>query len=189
MLEIVEKELKIRQNILNEVCETLQSYIYTVSIMIGETFKQGGKIVLFGDGRDGEIARYFSDELNEKLVGDDVILPAVVLDCALVDMDIFGSDKVFEKKLGAVAISKDMLIGVSLCGHDKGVLRALSLGKNLGCRVVGFSGSDGEIMSEFCDINIEIPSENPSLSREMMFLLAGVITDVVKAGIEEKENA
>ncbi len=189
MMDAVEKGISIRKSVLNSIIEELQSYIYTVCVMLQETLNQGGKVVLFGVGKDLSIAKYFANELTTKFADSKSRFPAVVLNPDLVTMDTFGMDEVFEREMGAVAISKDMLIGIAIDGQNKACLRTLSLGKNLGCRVIGFSGKDDDIMSEFCDVNIALPSDNQDIAREMAILVGGVVFSSVKTFLmAEMEN-
>ncbi len=189
MMDAVETEVNIRKSVLDNIIEELQSYIYTVCVMLQETLDQGGKVILFGVGRDLDVARYFANELTTKFANSRSRFPAIVLDQDLVVMDTFGLDEVLERELGAIAISKDMLIGIAMDGQNKACLRALSLGKNLGCRVIGFSGIDGDVISEFCDINIALPSENQDIAREMAVLVGGVILSSLKTFFDTRDDS
>ncbi|MFW9627815.1 MAG: hypothetical protein ACMV1K_13900, partial [Sulfurospirillum sp.] len=59
------------------------------------------------------------------------------------------------------------------------VVRALSLARNMGCRTIGLSGRDGGVMSEFCDINIIVPSEDTARIQEMHIMIGHILCQAI----------
>jgi len=171
---MIEKEISIRQKILEEIYDTLQSYIYTVSVMMDETIDNGGSVFLFGNGKNIPNIQNFTLDINSKKGASAISLCkdiVVVTDIA----NNFGVDRIFDKQIESRAKEGDLLMGFSASGNSKNVLRALSLGRHLGCRTVGFSGGDGGVMDEFCDINIVIPSDDITKIYEMHQMIGDIV--------------
>ena len=167
MFEKIQNRLIEYRDLLELTLETLQNHIYTASIIIEETIKNNKKIYFFGDGKNSVIAQYISLNCGENLSSNSAILTEIASE--------YNFDKIYEKQIEQKVKSGDLLIGISTSGNNKRVLRGLSIGKTLGCKTIGFSGHDGGVMSEFCDINIVIPSEDSISINEMHMLISNMI--------------
>jgi len=175
MIDLINSELDSHQNVLKSVKENLTNHIYTASILINETINQGNKIFVFGNGNNILTTQYLVHKchLNEKVnVFSLVQEPSIFTNIANND----GYDFIFSKQIENLASKDDLLIGISSSGNSKNVLRALSLGKNLGCKSIGLSGYDGGAMSEFCDLNLVIPSDNISNIEELHMMICNIIS-------------
>ncbi|MCF6172669.1 MAG: SIS domain-containing protein, partial [Campylobacteraceae bacterium] len=87
----------------------------------------------------------------------------------------FGIDRIFDKQIELRVKPEDVLIGFSTSGNSKNVLRALSLGRNLGCKTIGFSSGDGGAMDEFCDLNLVVPSDDADIIQEIHLVIGNII--------------
>ncbi len=174
MLSKIEKEISVRQKILEEIYDTMQSYIYTASVILDETLSKGGSIFLFGNGKNILNIQNFTLELNTQKSLRAISLCEDIISATSIANN-FGIDRIFDKQIEFRAKEGDLLIGFSASGNSKNILRALSLGRNLGCKTIGFSGHDGGYMDEFCDLNIVVPSENPSQIYEMHLIIGNII--------------
>ena len=175
MLDFIENEINLRKETLNGIAENLKNYIYTVSIMLEETLNNGGKVILFEDMGNFYVSNKISDRIIKKFVDIKIGLPAIALKNNELIKEIYGEEGVYQKQIEAFVSKKDFLIGFSSNGCSKAILRALSLGKNIGCRTVGFSGFDGGVMKDFCDLNIVIPSEDVVIIYEMFYITCNII--------------
>ena len=159
--------IKSHLEVTEKMIETLQNHIYTGCILVEETIKRGNKIVVFGSSSNDLLAQYivtvFNDTMDSNLYG-----------ISLNNNIDKNQNITFERQVRLLANSNDLLIGLSTSGNDKNVLRALSTGKNIGCKIIGFSGYDGGAMSEFCDINLVIPSDNETQIREMYVVVGHI---------------
>jgi len=172
LFECIQNELDSHRVVAEKISKTLQSYIYTASIIIHESIKKEGSIYIFGNGKNSIIAQYIASYFGENISSDTVTMSKLIAN--------YGIDKVYEKQIESRAKSGDVLIGISTSGNSKNVLRALSLGRNIGCKTIGLSGYDGGSLNEFCDINIVIPSDNTHRIHEMHIVIANIIYQAFK---------
>ena len=176
MMSLIQSEITTRKNLMSEIEDELQNYIYTVCVIAIEAINHNKKIILFGNGNNAVNARY----ITAKLIGgydiDKRGLPAICLDANISNKE----DRAFDRQIEALAKEGDLLIGISKSGNSKNVLRALSLGKHMGCRTIGFSGYDGGAMSEFCDVNIIVPSDDISCIFEAHVIIGDTIVHALK---------
>ena len=176
MMDLIQSEMTTRKNLMSEIEDELQNYIYTACVIATETINHGKKIILFGNGNNALNARYIATKLIGGCDIDKRGLPAICLDATISNEE----DRAFDRQIEALAKDGDLLIGISKSGNSKNILRALSLGKHMECRTVGFSGYDGGAMSEFCDVNIIVPSDDTSCIFEAHVMIGNTIIRALK---------
>jgi len=179
MMEMIHQEIDAHKKVVDQTLEHLQSYIYTACIIATQTLKNGNKILLFGNGGSAACAQHIAAELSGRYKCDRRGLAGIALntDTSVLTSigNDFGFDRIFDRQIEAIARSGDLLIGISTSGNSKNVLRALSLGRNMGCKTIGLGGRDGGAMGEFCDVNLIVPSYDTPRIQEMHSLIGHII--------------
>ncbi|MBV5277884.1 MAG: D-sedoheptulose 7-phosphate isomerase [Campylobacteraceae bacterium] len=183
MMEMIQKEIAGHQEVVEKTLESLQSHIYTACIIAIETLKNGNKILLFGNGGSAADAQHIAAELSGRYKSERRGLAGIALttDTSVLTAigNDFGFDKIYERQVEAIAREGDLLIGISTSGNSKNVLRALSLGRHMGCKTIGLSGRDGGAMNEFCDVNLVIPSDDTPRIQEMHIMIGHIICQAI----------
>lgn len=181
MLNMIQNEIRAHQETVEKTREQLQNHIFTACIIAREVLKNGHKILLCGNGGSAADAQHIAAEFSGRYKKERRGLPAIALttDTSVLTSigNDYGFDRVFDRQVEALAQEGDLLIGISTSGQSKNVVRALSLAKNLGCKTIGLSGRDGGVMSEFCDVNIIVPSEDTPRIQEMHILIGHIICE------------
>lgn len=148
-----------------------------LALMI-DTYKNGGKILVSGNGGSasdadhivGELMKGFlkdrkvtdervPQELREKLQG---ALPAISL-CAhtslmTATMNDNDADMIFAQQVYGYANENDLLIALSTSGNSKNVVNAVKVAKALGVKTIALTGETGGILKEMADVAICAPS-------------------------------
>lgn len=145
--------------------------------------KNGKKVLLFGNGGSAADAQHIAAELVGRFLKKRRSLPAIALTTdtsALTAIsNDYGFEHVFERQVEGLAAEGDVLIGISTSGNSPNVLKALELGKNMGCLTVGLSGRDGGTMNNACDLNLVVPSDVTARIQEMHILIGHIICEFV----------
>ncbi|MBE0491396.1 MAG: D-sedoheptulose 7-phosphate isomerase [Sulfurospirillum sp.] len=179
MMDMIQRELNSHKEVIEKTIDTLQNHIYTACVIASETIKNGHKILIFGNGGSAADAQHIAAELSGRYKIERRGLPAIALttDTSVLTAvgNDYGFDRIFDRQVEALAREGDLLIGISTSGNSKNVLRALSLGRDVGCRTIGLSGRDGGAMNEFCDINLVVPSNDTPRIQEMHILIGHTI--------------
>lgn len=182
-MEMIQREMLSHQLVIAKTIEHLQSHIYTACIITTEALKNGHKILLCGNGGSAADAQHIAAELSGRYKSERRGLPGIALttDTSVLTAvgNDFGFDRIYDRQVEALAREGDVLIGISTSGHSKNVVRALSLARNMGCRTIGLSGRDGGVMSEFCDINIIVPSDDTPRIQEMHIMIGHIICQAI----------
>ena len=168
------KELLERYPKLN-VCAT--DIEKALALMV-DTYKNGGKILVCGNGGSasdadhivGELMKGFklprkvTDEripqnLREKLQG---ALPAISLCSQTSLMTAIANDNdadmIFAQQVYGLGKENDLLIAISTSGNSKNVINAVEVAKALGVKVVALTGENGGLLKEMADVTICAPS-------------------------------
>ncbi len=181
--EIINNEFKLHLETIQVVMETMAGDLEKASALAVETLKRGNKVLLCGNGGSAADAQHIAAELTGRYKTERRGLPGIALTTdtsALTAIgNDYGYDRIFDRQVEALANKGDLLIGISTSGNSANVIAALSLAKSLGCATLGFSGRDGGEMTEVCDVNLIVPSENTPRIQEMHILFGHTICHII----------
>jgi len=170
-----------------KVAETMSSLTNTVEIaaqLCIDTLQDGGKLLIFGNGGSAADAQHIAAELVGRYKMDRRGMPAIALttDTSAITAisNDFGYEHIFKRQVEALANKGDVLIGISTSGTSSNVIHGLKMATKIGCRSIGFSGSDGGEMNQICDINIEVPSEDTPRIQEMHIVIGHIICHLIE---------
>ena len=168
----------------------LEDEIRTSANLITESFSNGGKLLLCGNGGScadcehiaGEMVKQFakerplSSELVEKL-GPELSyelhggLPALSLPSMIGFHTAFNNDNnpefAFAQQVVAFGKPNDILWGISTSGNSKNVLHAVKTAKALGLKTIGLTGKNGGKLSQTADTTIKAPADNVARIQEL----------------------
>ena len=167
------KELIERYPQLKECEEQIKSAME----LIRDTYKNGGKVLVCGNGGScsdsehivGELMKGFrsmrkvtDERIPEELrCGLQGALPAIslpsqtgVLSAFINDVD---PDMMYAQLTYGYATEKDLLIGISTSGNSKNVVNAARVAKAVGAKTMAMTGKKESKLSEICDACIRVP--------------------------------
>jgi D-sedoheptulose 7-phosphate isomerase len=183
MLRVIERELEAHRQTLEAVIDGLQHFIYTAGVIATETLEAGHKILLCGNGGSAADAQHIAAELTGRYKIERKGLPAIALTTDTSALTAIGNDygyeHVFARQVEALAQKGDLLIAISTSGNSQNVLYALEKAKEIGCRTVGLSGKGGGKMSDLCDINIVVPSDDTARIQEMHIMIGHILCQLI----------
>jgi D-sedoheptulose 7-phosphate isomerase len=170
-----------------EVIEQMSECSETIDLIskkIIQCYKNGGKLLIFGNGGSAADAQHFAAELVNRFKIDRKPLPAIALttDTSAITAigNDYGFDYVFSKQIEALAGKKDIVIAISTSGKSKNIILGLQKAKEIGVKAIGFTNADGGSMHEFCDIFLKVPSKNTPRVQECHELAYHIICDNVE---------
>ena len=186
----IERELYEHMETIEKTIRLLTEDIEKAALLVVNTLKNGNKILLFGNGGSAADAQHIAAELTGRYKTERRGLPAVALTTdtsALTAIgNDYGYDRVFDRQVEALAVEGDLLLGISTSGNSTNVIKALELGKKLGCKTVGFTGRNGGEMNQVCDLNLIVPSDNTPRIQEMHILIGHIICQIIDNAYEDK---
>lgn len=133
-------------------------------------YRNGGKLLSFGNGGSSCDAINFADELTGRYRRNRPGLPAIALSANQSDLtsiaNDFGFEYVFERPLRALGRPGDVAVAISTSGNSPNVLKAAAAARELGLTVIGLTGRSGGKLKGLCDHCVRVPSDSTARIQE-----------------------
>ena len=140
-----------------------------------KTLKQGGKIVLCGNGGSAADCQHIAAELVVRYEKNRKALAAIALttDTSILTAhsNDFGFETVYSRQIEAIAGEKDCLIAISTSGTSKNILNAVEAARLKGMAVIGLTGRDGGELSGQVNHSVIVPSNVTARIQEAHILI------------------
>jgi D-sedoheptulose 7-phosphate isomerase len=151
------------------------------------TLRDGGKVMLAGNGGSAADAQHIAAELIGRYTKDRDPYAALALTTDTSALTAIGNDysfdKVFERQLRGLGRKGDIFIAISTSGSSPNILAALKAARELGIVTVGFTGTKGARMRPLCDLILIAPSDETALIQQIHITAAHGICELVERGI------
>ena len=149
--------------------------------------KNGGKIILAGNGGSAADAQHIAAEFVSKFFLDRPGMSAIALttDTSILTAisNDYGYEKVFARQMQAIGQKGDVFIGYSTSGKSKNILLAFEEAESMGITCIGLTGSDSNQMGKLCDCLLKVPSAITSKIQEGHLVLGHIICDITESTI------
>ncbi|OAQ20783.1 Phosphoheptose isomerase 1 [Thermosulfurimonas dismutans] len=149
-----------------------------------EVFRNGGKLLVFGNGGSAADAQHLAAELVNRFKRERTPLPALALTTDTSILTAVANDYdfslVFVKQIEALGRAGDIALGISTSGRSPNVLKALARARELGLFTVGLTGGTGGGMPEVSDLVITVPSEETPRIQEGHLLFIHVFSELIE---------
>ena len=154
-----------------------------------DSLKNGGKVLIFGNGGSAADAQHIAAEMVGRYKVERKGLPAIALTTDTSALTSIGNDygysHVFDRQVEALANKGDIVIGISTGGSSGNVINGLQTAKELGCKLIGFSGRDGGEMNSLCDVNLVVPAEDTPRIQEMHIVIGHTICHLIDLAFKD----
>ncbi|MCU7843655.1 MAG: D-sedoheptulose 7-phosphate isomerase [Candidatus Thiodiazotropha sp. (ex Monitilora ramsayi)] len=158
-----------------------------------ESYRQGGKVLLAGNGGSAADAQHIAGELVCRFGFDRPGLPAIALTTDTSVLTAVGNDygyeSLFSRQVQAHAQKGDVFIGYSTSGTSKNILAALVEARNNGLVCIGMTGNRGGEMADLCDYLLEVPSDKTPKIQEGHLILGHIICGLVERAFFRPEES
>ena len=174
------EHIKASQNTLDSIADQIE----TASKICINSLKNGGKILIMGNGGSAADAQHIAAELVGRYKTERKGLPAIALTTDTSAITSIANDygflHVFDRQVEALAHKDDVVIGISTGGTSPNVVNALTAANKLDCKTIGLSGKDGGDFNALCDINLVVNSDDTPRIQEMHILIGHTICHLIE---------
>lgn len=145
--------------------------------LFAETYKNGGKILVCGNGGSaadcehivGELMKGFmlAREVRDQRIPEELrinlqgALPAISLPSQSAVLSAFMNDvdpqMIYAQLVYGYAREQDLVIGLSTSGNSKNVVNAIEVANALGVKTLSFTGENKSRLSEISTVTIRVP--------------------------------
>ncbi|MGZ5439884.1 MAG: D-sedoheptulose-7-phosphate isomerase [Candidatus Aminicenantales bacterium] len=144
---------------------------------IATRLRQGGKILIFGNGGSAAEAQHFAAELvNGFSRRDRPPLSAIALTTDTSCLTAIGNDRsfdhVFSRQIEALGKSGDVALALTTSGTSPNIIAALKAARAAGLVTVALTGERGGATAPLADFLLDVPScATPRIQEAHLFLL------------------
>ena len=183
-------------------CETLQAaaddpafskVIHTIADTIVQSLRNGGKILLAGNGGSAGDAQHIAGEFLSRLNFDRSPLPAIALTTDTSVLTAIGNDygfeKAFERQVRGLGKKGDVFVAISTSGRSPNVVLALKAAREIGMITIGFTGNQIAAMNPLCDHCLAAPSPETPLIQQIHIVAAHAVCGLVERELFPDEAA
>jgi D-sedoheptulose 7-phosphate isomerase len=164
------------------VAEQAEQVAAAARLMAG-TLREGGKILLFGNGGSAADAQHLAAEFVNRFRIERPPLAAVALTTDTSILTSIANDydflEVFAKQVRALGHPGDLALGLSTSGNSPNVVEALRTARQLGLKTLALSGGEGGPVAAAAELAIVVPSRSTPRIQEVHITVGHVLCDLV----------
>ena len=151
-MEDITQELRESAALKVHVAETQGHIIQAMLECMWESLRQGGKILLCGNGGSAADAQHLATECMVRQEAERAPLPAIALttDTSLLTAagNDHGFETIFARQVAGLGRPGDVLLAISTSGNSPNVVRAVEEAHRRGLHTLGLLGKDGGRLKE-----------------------------------------
>jgi D-sedoheptulose 7-phosphate isomerase len=180
ILEAFDESIRVKQAFLRDNIEILTQVID----LIVAAFKNGNKLLLFGNGGSAADAQHIAAEFTNRYLLERPPLPALALTTDTSALTAIANDydydQVFAKQILALGKTGDVAVAISTSGNSANVLKALDVCRTIGISTIGLTGGSGGKMMGKVDHMLRVAEgKNSPRIQETHILIGHVICEIV----------
>jgi D-sedoheptulose 7-phosphate isomerase len=160
---------------------------------IVQSLKQGGKVLLAGNGGSAADAQHIAGEFIGRFLYDRRPLPAIALSTDSSVLTCVGNDyrydDIFLRQVQALVKPGDIFWGLTTSGNSRNILSAGAAARDLGAVIVGFTGQSGGQFKAQCDFCFCAPHTRTNRIQEAHMLGYHIVCELMEAGLCPKAEA
>jgi D-sedoheptulose 7-phosphate isomerase len=169
------------------ICEwvkSLEDDVNRVCQVISAAVKDGGKIMLCGNGGSAADSQHIAAEFIGRFTQDREPIAALALTTDTSVLTCVGNDyafdQIFARQVKGLGRQGDVLMAISTSGHSANVINAVKQAKLLGITTIGLLGKDGGQLAKDCDLSLVIAHQQTARIQEMHILIGHIICHSVE---------
>jgi D-sedoheptulose 7-phosphate isomerase len=158
--------------------------IVEVAKLIVRAFREGHKVLLFGNGGSATDAAHVAAEFVGRYKRERTPLPAIALatDIAAITCiaNDYGFDELFARQVRAHGQKGDIAIAISTSGNSPNVLKGVAAAKEGGLTTVAWTGGTGGKLAALADFAFVVPSSVTARIQESHITLGHVLCELTE---------
>ena len=184
-VDVVREHFRRSADIKLRTAEACAEDIARAATAIVDSFRNGGKLLICGNGGSAADAQHMAAELVSRLTLDFERpgLPAIALTTDTSFLTAYANDFAFEgvfaRQVQALARAGDVLIGISTSGSSKNVVAAFEQAKSAGVTTIALTGERGGL-NDMADIAICIPASQTAHIQEAHLAVEHILCHLVE---------
>ncbi len=186
--KIREKHIEVVNRFFEENYEKLENIVSKMEA----TIKEGGKILIAGNGGSTADALHMSAELIGRFYKEREPIPAIALPSNPSILTEIGNDYdfryVFKRQIEGLGKKGDIFIAISTSGNSENIIEGLKVAKEMGIYTIGLSGESGGKMRDHTDICLCVPSLDTPRIQEVHIMIIHILCEFLEERLYGDKN-
>jgi D-sedoheptulose 7-phosphate isomerase len=165
--------------------EDLFPQVSEVGILLQNCIKNGGKILICGNGGSAADSQHIAAEIVGRFKKERKGLPAIALttDTSILTSvgNDYGYDYIFARQVEALCTPKDVLIGITTSGNSANVVLAIEAANDIGASTIGLTGGTGGKLNALCKHNIIVPANVTARIQEAHIFIGHCLCEILES--------
>lgn len=158
--------------------------IVEVAALLAAAFREGHKVLLFGNGGSATDAAHIAAEFVGRYKRERMPLAAIALatDIAAITCiaNDYGYDELFARQIRAHGRKGDIAIAISTSGNSANVLKGVAAARECGLITVGWTGGTGGQLAALVEYPFVVPSPVTARIQESHITLGHVLCELAE---------
>ncbi|MFC1559864.1 SIS domain-containing protein [Candidatus Margulisiibacteriota bacterium] len=180
----ITKEIQESISVQEKVLASLVDDIERAAQLIISAYKDGKKLLIFGNGGSAADSQHMAAELIGRYKKERKSFPALALS---VDTSIitaigndYGFETIFTKQIEGLGNTGDIAFGISTSGGSRNVVDGIKHAKNKGLQTIGLLGCGGGEIKSLVDVAITVPSDDTPRIQESHQVIIHVLCSLIE---------
>ncbi len=187
IIERLKDSIAVKNELINDA--EMVGRIETLADRIASVLKNGGKLILCGNGGSASDALHFAGEIVGRFQKERNAWPAVVLNADVATMTAiandYGYDEIFARQAEGHACPGDLFIGISTSGNSENVLRAVAAAKRKGADTAALLGKNGGKLMNIVDYPVLVRSDVTARVQEAHICIIHILCELTEQKMVE----
>ncbi len=183
-IEDVIEAFETSADVKNEFIRTHAERVVEVGQLLIRAFREGKKVMLFGNGGSATDASHIAAECVGRYRRDRDPLPALALGTDMAALTSIANDydftDIFSRQVLAHGRKGDVVIAISTSGNSLNVIRGVEAAHDRGLVTVGWTGATGGKLTDLVDYCFRVPSSVTARIQECHITLGHVLCELIE---------
>jgi D-sedoheptulose 7-phosphate isomerase len=178
--QVAQESLRVKERFFREN----EDAIVKISLLVGEAFRRGNKILIFGNGGSAADAQHIAAEFVNRFLVDRTPLPAIALTTDTSVLTSIGNDAdfslIFSRQIEALGGKGDIAWGITTSGKSPNVIEGFRKAEEMGMTTIAFTGKDGGAALRMADHGLNCTSTSTPRIQEAHITAGHIICELVE---------
>lgn len=183
VIKAFEESVDVKRRFVQEHVER----IVQVAYVIAAAFREGHKVLLFGNGGSSTDASHIAAEFVGRYHRERRPLPAIALATDMAAITCIANDydyaEIFARQVKAHGEKGDVVIAISTSGNSPNVLKGLDAARELGLTTIGWTGGKGGKLAAMVEYAFVVPSTVTARIQESHITLGHVLCELIEESL------
>ncbi len=154
------------------------------STQLIDTFTNGGKVLLAGNGGSAADCQHIAAEFIGRLNFDRDPLPAIALTANTSNLTCiandYGYDEIFTRQMHALANKNDTLIVYTTSGKSSNIIKLVHEAKGKLRSIIALTGEYTDDLDQYCDVVLSVKSPKTTRIQEIHAIAGHIMCECVE---------